>query len=266
MNSIFKKATIVLSLAFSSIVFSQCDVGTNLSAWSVVVNPDNLMDVTQGAAMAGTSCGLELTTGQASNPGDGDLAKTYVAYEGSSREMRHRGAFCLNPNSMALPATGQYKQIRILSTQCMGSECAPGGGNVLTMKLRNNGTDVSPDTQIYVWVRKFIDDGASLPVLKSRTEWGYFDIADDQPSRIEYDLNVASGELRVWVNATSESDTPVFSATGLNIAHPNSPWKDGVRKTRLGMIERFSNTTAGQTYFIDEAEYRRQTFIGGTCN
>ena len=72
--------------------------------------------------------------------------------------------------------------------------------------------------------------------------------------------------MKVWVNATSESDTPIYEVSGLDIANVDSPWNGGVRKSRLGMIERFSNTTAGQTYFIDEAEWRRQTFIGGTCS
>lgn len=264
-KNLVKTAVISASVFVSGFAYGQCD-DTNLNAWSVALNPDNFMSVTAGSAMGGTTCGLQLTTGQASTPADNDLAKTYVAHEGTTREMRHRGAFCVNPNGMALPATGQYKKIRILSTQCMGTECAPGGGNVLTMKLQNSGTDAAPNTQVYVWVRKFIDDGADLSVIKQRTEWTYFEIDDNAPSRIEYDLNVATGELKVWVNATAESDTPVFNPTGLNIAHANSPWSGGVRKSRLGFIEKQSNTTPGQTYYIDEAEWRRQTFIGGTCN
>lgn len=254
-------AALALVIAGSATAGGSCD-NSNLSAWDVNKNPDSLMNVTAGAAMGGTDCGLELTTGQASNPGDGDDAKTYVADEGSP-EMRYRGAFCLNPNGIVLPTSGQYRQIRFLSTQCMGSDCAPGGGNVLTMKLRNNGTAQNSDTQVYLWVRDF--EGLDSQ-LTQRTEWTYFDIDDNAPSRIEYDLDVTNGSLKVWVNATAESDTPIYEVSGLNLAHADSPWNGGVRKSRLGMIERFSNTQAGQTYFIDEAEWRRQTFIGGTCN
>ena len=43
------------------------------------------MNVTPESAMGGSTCGLELTTGQASNPVDNDDAKTYVSFEGDTQ-------------------------------------------------------------------------------------------------------------------------------------------------------------------------------------
>ncbi|MDP0953237.1 hypothetical protein Q6283_28565, partial [Klebsiella pneumoniae] len=59
-----------------------------------------------------------------------------------------------------------------------------------------------------------------------------------------------------------ESDPRAVEVTGLDTS---VKWPY-ITRARLGSMDKSANAGVGSTYYIDEFESRRQTFIGGTCN
>jgi hypothetical protein len=241
----FKKILVAVGLFASVAVFAQCSVA-NLSAWSSVVNPDARLDVTAVSAMGGTPCGLQSSI-------DFDN-KHYVQDDSPSAEQRYRGAFCIDPNSIIMPSSGTFRRLKIMNVRCPG----PGAGGtcpfrqLMQMKLQNNAGSYN--------IQGFIRDGAGLPNNGSSKNGFDFDITD-APTRIEWDLNITTGQLRLWANATTEADTPVITK---NVTL--TQWADGVDSLRVGGLNNPTSLTEGVSIFLDNVETRRQNFIGGTCN
>lgn len=245
-----KKILKITSLCVASFVAfnanAQCDVA-NLSAWSSIKNPAGNLDVTAGSAMGGSTCGLEVTTSVQNTGAD----KHHVQDDSPATEQRYRAAFCLDPNNIALPTSGTYRRLKFHMAQCGGTAgCA--NFDIVQMKLQNL---TAGDYSLKTFVR---DLNTATAGNKLKFD---IDIDDAAPSRVEYDLDLANGTFRVWVNATAESDTPVVDVSGLDLAD----W-EGVNQARLGFMDKGINVTPSQTYSIDDFESRRQTFIGGTCN
>jgi hypothetical protein len=244
-----KLISLMAGLAFftiPNIAFAQC-ANSNLSAWDLVQNPAGNLNVTAAAAMGGTTCGLAVTT-SVQNTG---AQKHYVQDNSPASEQRYRAAFCIDPNGVTMPTSGTYRRLKLHMAQC-GNGAGCQNYDILQMKLQNV---TAGDYSLKTFVRDL--NTATAGNKKKFT----IDIPDSGPSRIEYDLDLANGTLKVWVNATAESDPPAFNFTGLDL----SAWA-GVNQARLGFMDKGINITPGQTYYLDEFESRRQTFIGGTCN
>jgi len=242
-----KKLNTILAIVgvfASAAAFSQCSTA-NLSAWTSTVNPDLRLDVTAPAAMGSSTCGLESSV-------DFDN-KHYVQDDSPSAEQRYRGAFCIDPNSISMPASGTFRRLKVMNVRCPG----PGAGGtcpwrqLMQMKLQNNAGNYN--------IQGFVRDGAGLPNNGSTKNTYDFDISD-APTRIEWDLNITTGAFRVWANATAETDTPVVTKT-VDL----SQWTDGVDSLRVGGLNNPTSLTEGATIFLDDVETRRQTFIGGSC-
>jgi|SRR5690554_1943253 len=266
-----KKVKILSGLVFlvtSSVTFAQCDLSNATGAWDIVnqaVSENDAtpsLDVTAAAAMASTSCGLEVTTIVSNSGATGaDSDKPYVLDDSPNGETRFRAAFYIDANNLDLPAAGtQFRKAKFHVAQCASGECE--GGNVTVWRVVNRAAAGDPvDVGIEFWVR---DD--NLPDVSGwdgriKKRQFAFDIPDSGPQRIEYDLNIAGGSMRVWLNApdeaTNEITLPVeFSNLDL------TPWAAGIKRARLGFIERRSGITEGQSFYLDEYESRRQTFIG----
>jgi len=251
------------ALMSSGVAFAQCSVA-NLSAWSVVNNAPvsengfgSSLDVTAAAAMAGTACGLDVKTIVSnSGPTGGDSDKPYVIDDSPAGESRFRAAFCVNANNITIPGTGSFRKAKFHVAQCAAGTCE--GGNVTVWRLVNLDTSgATNNIGIEFWVR---DDNlpGTNPRLKKRKF--SFDIPDNTPTRIEYDLNIANGSIDVWLDGSPVSLPAEFSNLAL------TPWQAGIQRARLGFIERRSSIPENQHYYLDEYESRRQTFIGGTCN
>jgi len=243
-----KKILVLGMLLGSSAVWSQC-ADSNLSAWSN--GTDNLnggeIAVTADAAMnsAPNSCGLSITYLSSSGKG-------YAADTTPSSEQRYRAAMCIDPNSIVLPADGVGAKVKMHNAQCKNANpalCA--GVGVVQFKLQsNNGVDYK--------IRGFVRDSN----LGSTTN--KFDVPlTDGPHRVEYDVDLTAGTFKLWVDATSESDTPVVNLSGLDMA----AWA-GIDEARVGSLSNPANVTPGadKVIYVDEFESRRSSFIGGTCN
>jgi len=209
------------------------------------------------AAMGGTACGLDVKTIVTnSGPTGGDSDKPYVIDDSPAGESRFRAAFCVNANNMTIPGTGQFRKAKFHVAQCSAGTCE--GGNVTVWRLVNlDTTGATNNIGIEFWVR---DDNlpGTNPRLKKRKF--SFDIPDNAPTRIEYDLNIANGTMDVWVDGVQQTLPAEFSSLAL------TPWQAGIQRARLGFIERRSSIPENQHYYLDEYESRRQTYIGGTCN
>lgn len=238
---------IFISIAFlglSNLAMSQCNISNATSAWSLVQNPNSMIDVVSAAAMGGTSCGLQVTT-SVQNSGS---EKHYVQDDSPSAEQHYRAAFCIDPNSISLPSSGAYRKIKTHMAQCgNGTGCA--NYDIVQFKLQS-------DANGNYSLKSFVRDTNSVGNKNK------FDVPlTDGPNRVEYDLDIASGTFKLWVDATAETNTPVIDLSGLDL----SSWSGGVNQARLGFMDKGINITTGQTFYLDEFESRRQTFIGGTC-
>jgi hypothetical protein len=246
-----KKILTVLGVVTSGFVSAQCD-NANLSAWSASQNPSGGINVTAGSAMGGTTCGLDVAITHGVNNADWH----YVEDNSPVNEQRYRAAFCINPNGLVIPDSGNNRRPKMHNAQCIGGAGA-GCTNVgvVQMKLENfSGGDYRLDS--------YVRD-ANLGGVSNNKQRFHLDIPDTGATRIEYDLQMgANGSFRVWVNATSESDTPAFELANID----TTLWSGGISRARLGHMNPATNVNTGQSFYLDEFESRRQTFIGGTCN
>lgn len=261
----FKILLACSSLAVSSFSFAQCN-DSHLDNWSVVNNTpvsENgygaSLSVTDSAAMGGTSCGLSvktIITNSGSTGGDSD--KPYIIDDSPNGETRFRAAFYINANGLQLPAAGtSFRKAKFHVAQCASGECE--GGNVMVWRVVNRAAAGQPvDVGLEFWIRDNNLSGTN-PRTKKRS-FG-FDIPDTGAQRIEYDLDIANGTLKVWLNATAETDPQITLPTEFN-SLDLSPWSAGIKRARLGFIERRTSIPENQTFYLDEYESRRQTFIG----
>lgn len=261
----FKILTGAAMLLVGSASFAQCALQNAIDAWDIVnqATSENAagdsLDVTAGAAAVATACGLEVTTIVSNSGATGaDADKPYVLDDSPAGETRFRAAFYIDANNLDLPAAGTpFRKAKFHVAQCESGACI--GGNVTVWRIVNRAAAGDPvDVGLEFWVR---DDNlpGTNPRFKKRT-FG-FDIPDSGPQRVEYDLNIAAGTMRVWLNAPDEATNEVT----LPVEYSNmdlTSWAAGIRRARLGFIERRSGITEGQTYFLDEYESRRSTFIG----
>lgn len=238
------KANIKLLATMSAALLSgnalaACD-NTNLSVWSATSNNGSI-NVNEDAAMSGTECGLEI--------GVNHSTKSYVADQNPTNEQRYRQAMCVDPNSIDLPTSGSDRKLKFHNIQCTNGSCSHAG--IVQFKLQQ---DSSQGYQI----RGFVADANSND---NRNKWTAN--LNDAPNRVEYDLDLSAGTFKLWVNASSESDTPAVDLSNLDLT---SIMAGGVSEMRIGQVNKPSNVSTSETIYVDEPESRRQTFIGGSCN
>ncbi len=219
----------------------------NTAAWTSTNNPAGHLDVTAGAAMGTSGCGLEVTT--AAQPG-GQSTKHFVQDSSPDNETRYRAAYCLNLNGINLNSSGANRRIKNNNVQCStgaspadGQVCA--NSDIVQFKIENDATD---GLRFDMFVRDLNIGGAN----KNRN----FIPLPSTPVHVQYDLDLAAGTFKLWLDATAESDTPALDLSGLDMSN----WT-AVDRVRLGSQDRSGNVPAGQTFFIDEFESRRSTFI-----
>ena len=237
-----KKIITSILLLGSFSVWSQCS-DTNLGAWSENVTNGGEVTVSANSAMGGTDCGLEVVYLEGAGKG-------YVGDTNAANEQRIRGAVCLDPNSIVLPLDGVGGKIKFLNGQCTNGTCANNG--IMQWKLQSDGVSAYE-------INGYVRDSNSGGTKKK------FTVAlSDAPHRLEYDMDITTGTFKMWVDATSEADPRVVEFSGLDMA----AWNGGVSRSRIGSLNNPINVTPGvdKVIYLDEAEWRRQTFIGGSCN
>ena len=236
-----KKLILAMSLVASggALAGGSC-VNTNIDGvWSTYQNTDGNINVTDASAMAGTDCGLEI--------GVSSVNKNYVADLSPTNELRYRQAMCVDPNSIPMPTSGTFRKLKFHNIQCTSGACTYAG--ILQFKLQNTNSGYE--------ITGFVTDANS----NNDTNKFSFPLAD-APNRVEYDLDFNAGTFKLWVDATSEGDTPVVDITGIDLL---SIMGGGVSEMRLGQVNKPTSLTPGDSFYVDEPESRRQTFIGGTC-
>jgi hypothetical protein len=228
-----KKIVSAVLLLASTSIWAQC-TNTNLSAWSNFQD-NGAVNVTAAAAMDATACGLSIAVKH--------TQKSFVADTNPAGELRYRAAMYVDPNGISLPSTGQDRRLKFHNAQCVDAGCTSTG--IVQFKLENDGVQHS--------IKGFVKD------INSAADKNKFDVPlADGPNRVEYDLDINAGTFKLWVGATSESDTPVVDLSGLDL----SGWSNGVGEARIGSVNNPVNVTADQVIYVDEFESRRQTFIG----
>ncbi len=229
---------------FGTVVMAQCD-NTNGDAWGQYNNPAGNMNITTGSSMGGL-CGLDL---EILNQNGGQPSRHFVQDGSPSAETRYRAAFCLDPNSLPMAITGSNRRVKIQQAQCTSCD----NSDIVQLKFESV---VANEYRLDLFVRQ--DNGGSAAQNKSR----HFVDIPDAPTRIEYDVDLTAGTFKLWINATAETDIPALDLTGLNtsVKWPN------ITRARLGSMDKSNNAGIGSSFFLDDFESRRQTFIGGTCN
>ncbi len=213
---------------------------SNTDAWTSTNNPANLLNITADAAMGTSDCGMAVTT--AAQPG-GQATKHFVQDSSPVDESRYRMAVCFDPNGVILNTGGANRRLKVFNAQCAAdASCA--NSDIVQIKLENDATD---GLRFDMFVRDVGANGAN----KNRN---FIPLTGD-PVHIQYDLDLANGTFKMWLDATAETDTPV-----LDLTIDSSLW-NGVDRFRIGSTDRSGNVPAGQDIYFDEFESRRSTFI-----
>lgn len=237
---------IILSAMFATVsapVFAggNCD-NTNLTAWSNFQDNGHV-NVTAESAMAATSCGITI--------GVSHSGKSFVADTNPNNEQRYRVRMYVDPNSASIPTSGTDRRIKFHNAQCTSGAPACQNTGVVQFKLENTAGGYN----IVGFVRDLNSSGNAQTGVGFKNK---FDVPlSDAPNAIEYDLDMAAGTFKLWVDATSESDPLTVDLSGLDL----SAW-EGIHEARLGMVNTPVNIATSESVFVDEFESRRQTFIG----
>lgn len=233
-------ATILLLGNFAA--WAQTCTSANLGAWAEAVENGGEIAVTAASSMVG-DCGLAVSYLEGSSKG-------YVGDTNATNEQRIRGAVCIDTNSISLPLDGVGGKIKFLNGQCTNGTCANNG--IMQWKLQSDGATGYE-------INGFVRDSNT-----GSTKNKYTVALTDGVHSLEYDMDLTAGTFKMWVDATSEADPRVVELSGLDMA----AWSGGVSRNRIGSLNNPANVTPGadKVFFIDEAEWRRQTFIGKNCN
>lgn len=222
----------LLTLA-ATVTFAQCD-NLNLAAWSNFQDNGDF-NVTAAAAMNGTVCGSEISVNH--------TTKSFVADQNATNELSYRAAMYVDPNSMSIPTSGINRRLKFHNAQCTVGTCPNVG--LVQFKLENTAGGYS--------IKGYVRDANSGGTLNK------YDVPlADGPNRVEYFVDMTAGTFKLWVDATSEGDSPVVDLSGLDM----SAWSGGISEARIGNVNNPDNIAEGETMYVDEFESRRQTFIG----
>jgi hypothetical protein len=234
-----KKITKILSvtsllLAGTGSVFAQtCADVTVPGVWDAVKGGSNPVVATTTNPLTGL-CSLDVPL---------QAGKRYVQ-DDMSAETSFRGTFQIDPNSLALPTSGQQRKVKVHQVQC-GAGCSTSGTvDWLQIKLRQQPAGY----KLGIWAREDNENKISTSV----------DLADGC-NTIEYELIAGNpGTFRLWVNNTVEG-SPDFETTTANFSNRFTD------RVRLGRSGTGTNIVVGSQFYLDTFESRRVSFIGNTC-
>lgn len=210
-----------------------------VGAWSAKSALGGTLKIEAGG-LDGTECRLD-----ASFPVNIPGATAYVRDNSPSAEQRYRAQFLIDAGSMTT-MTG-LQSVKIFGA---ASDTAANGISEL-VKLSVFGDAIDPNAKL-------------LGITGACGSSGTFLCATNTPlaagvNRVEIDWNKATGELKVWVNSTTEASVTKTVALG-NV----SAW-NGVDYAILGLSTAspaFMSGQAGKIVKFDRFDSRRQTFIG----
>jgi hypothetical protein len=214
------------------------------SAWSAVQN-DGSLNVTAGAALAGTSFGLEATMN--------DLATIWVQDDSPAQETRYRQRFYFDTNNFD---TGNASGInRTIMFIAVDQNPTPEPG-LPTRRLYLQSIRYRPDEigtfgtayGVIFWVYQ--------PTIGNYINFGPFRVSPGEHF-VETDWQAASGpglsdgRFEVWIDGASPAGSVL---TGLVTNGYGADF------CRLGIIQPLASSNT--TIVYDEFESRRQTYIG----
>lgn len=214
------------------------------SAWSAVQN-DGSLNVTSGAALAGTSFGLEVEMD--------DLATNWVQDDSPTQETRYRSRFYFDTNNFD---TGNASGInRTVMFIAVDQNPTPEPG-LTTRRLYLQSIRYRPDEigafgtayAVIFWVFQ--------PTIGNYINFGPFRVPPGEHF-VETDWQAASapgatdGRFEVWIDGASPAGSVL---TGLVTNGYGADF------CRLGIIQPLASS--GTTILYDEFESRRQTYIG----
>lgn len=231
---------------------------SNLDAWDTILDNGELA-VTAAAAMADSDCGLAVETAVATN----GATKNWVQDSTPDAEQRYRVSFCVDPNGIDLPEAGTtFRRLKMHIASCgnaPGDTCQ--GFDYLVLKMFNATSGGGPaDYQVTGFMKNFDNLNES-----GRVDRYTFDINDNGPTRIEYDMVLGStGSFRLWTdNGPGDEGSPLINLDPINT---DPAQMEGVNLARLGSMDLNTNIVTGQDYYLDDFESRRQTYMGkGSC-
>lgn len=236
----------VLGLAFTFNASAQVCPDQTAIPWSDVREDVNGMLDIVSPGLAGTNCALDVGLGSSR------AERARVQDTSPVCESSYRARLYMDTTDMPaqLATTSRVKFWNVQCNPNSGSTCTnPGVTGVIQFRYQG----LNSGNGLFSFVR---DQGSrrQFPVPLSNGEnWVELQwIASSSPA-------AADGQLRVWVNANAETDSPVVEFTDIVTG------TDCIDQTNIGVIAptttMLSEAAAARVQF-DEFESRRQTFIG----
>jgi len=215
-------AAVNITVTQNDLIFKDGFDSCNATAWSSVTNSSALSFSASGK----TGCGMQVNI--TSN------SPAYVRDDTPNLETRYRARFYFNPNGIVMAKNNIHALFGGYTGQ---------NANTLVIELRKNGNSFQ--------VR------AGL-LLDARGKWSYsgWSTLSNSWTSIEFDWRAATslgannGGLTLWLNGTQ-----VANLTGIDNDQQKVDW------VTLGAVSGIDSGTRG-TYYFDEFESRRQTYIG----
>ncbi|MCW8870309.1 MAG: hypothetical protein OQK49_06350 [Proteobacteria bacterium] len=249
MNKVLKVSFAVVSMAFTSMSFAQCD-DTNLAAWdNVREDAAGQMDVVAGG-LDGTTCRLEVsaTTDNAQ--------RARLQDRSPSCESSFRGRFLINADNFGALANNQRNKVHNIQCNVNDNGGAVACANVGVLQLRlqgDNGTNI---------FRSFVTDEGPATAADNRRK---FDVpVNSGEQAFEYQWIRASapgasdGIFRMWANSNTTEASPDVEFTDLQ------NYNYCIDRMNLGIIAPtigWANNQTNVKLQLDEYESRRQTPI-----
>lgn len=214
------------------------------SAWSGVQN-DGSLNVTMGAALAGTSFGLEVEMD--------DLATNWVQDDSPSQEPRYRSRFYFDTNSFDTGSASGIARTVLFIAVDQNPTAEPG---LSTRRLFLQSIRYRPDEVASFGTAYAIIFWVYQPTIGNYINFGPFRVSPGEHF-VETDWQAATapgatdGRFQVWIDGTSPAGGTL---TGL------ATNGYGADFCRLGIIQPLASS--GTSILLDEFESRRQTQIG----
>lgn len=226
------------AFGFASSAFAQCP-SSPVPPWSGQTQTQGAVAIVAGG-YDGTSCKMSSVL----NAGASSFASAIVRDDTPSSEPRYRAQFLIDAD--ALTGLSSFQGASVFAAQAANTHLS--SNVILRIAIRGGASKAL----------NFIaaDENGSGGVTQ-----GSVPLAAGV-NRVEFDLTTgASGQLKVWINATGTSE-PAATITLSNLN--NAAW-GGVDAAGMGLSAAnslFRTSHGGRAVFFDEFDSRRQTYIG----
>jgi hypothetical protein len=217
----------IFAQRFGDLIFEDNFESGDTSRWSSSVTDGTDLDVTAGAALAGTAHGMRALVN--------DTNSLYVQDDTPNAEGRYRARFYFDPNGFDPGEADSHFRVRIFLGQDSSNT------RVITIVLKRQGGQYSVEG------RARLNDG-------TRADTGFFDITN-APHFVEFD----------WLKATGPAASDGYLALLIdNVTVAFLPGLDNdltpIDQARMGVLS--IKTGATGTVRFDQFESRRQNLIG----